>query len=101
MSDTNPDPADLLPPPAAAVLAEPPASASPVSVDPPPADPPKPARSRKPVFARVLQACAYGAINAVAEVPADEIKAAKADGLVDDNPDAVAYAKSLAAGEAA
>lgn len=48
-----------------------------------------------PVPARVLAACAYGKPDDVAEIPADEIEGAKANGQVDDHPDAVAYARSL------
>lgn len=44
--------------------------------------------------ARVLQDCAYGRCGSVAQVPAGEIEAARASGLVDDHPDAVAYASA-------
>lgn len=54
-----------------------------------------------PVEARVLQACCYGAAGAVATIPASELAAAQADGLVDGHPDAVAYARSLSAGSEA
>lgn len=53
-------------------------------------------RAVETVQARVLQDCAYGATNAVADVPADELESAKAAGLVDDHPSAVEYALSLA-----
>lgn len=50
-----------------------------------------------PVEVRVLAACAYGQPNDVAVVPAGELAAAQADGLVDASPAAVAYAKSISA----
>lgn len=56
---------------------------------------PAPAAAVKTVKARVLSACHYGQPNDVAEVPADQVKAAEADGLIDTNKDAVKYAASL------
>lgn len=53
-----------------------------------------------PVGVRVLQACCYGACGTVAQCPAAELDAAKAAGLVDDHPDAVAYVRGLAAAPA-
>lgn len=50
-----------------------------------------------PVEVRVLTECAYGQANDVAVIPAGELAEAKGNGLVDDNADAVAYAKSLQA----
>ena len=47
------------------------------------------------VEVRVLFDCTYGKCNDVAKVPGVEIANAKADGLVDDTPEAVAYARSL------
>ena len=49
------------------------------------------------VDVRVLIDCAYGKCNAVASIPAAELSDAKAAGQVDDNPDAVEYARSLQA----
>lgn len=49
----------------------------------------------KKVKARVLANCAYGEANDLAEIDADEAKAAEADGLIDTNKAAVAYAASL------
>lgn len=49
----------------------------------------------KTVKARVLTACAYGQPNDVAEVPADQVKAAEKDGLIDTDKAAVAYAAAL------
>lgn len=59
-----------------------------------------PAAKVKTVKARVLTACAYGQPNDVADVPADQVKAAEADGLIDTNKAAVAYAASLKQPEA-
>lgn len=56
--------------------------------DPPPAAP-KPAKTVK---ARVLVCCAYGNPNDLAEVNADEVKAAEANGWIDTSKAAVAYA---------
>ena len=50
-----------------------------------------------PVAVRVLTVCSYGNANDVAVMPACEVAAARADGLVDDNPAAVAYARAVAA----
>lgn len=72
---------------------------NPDASNPPPAAPP--AAAAKTVKVRVLTACAYGNANDVGEVPAAELKAAKADGLVDDNKAAVAYAEGLLAAAAA
>lgn len=44
---------------------------------------------------RVLTACEFGQPNDVAELPADQVKAAEEQGLVDSNKEAVAYAVSL------
>lgn len=63
----------------------------------PPADDLVGQSAADPVPVRVLQDCAYGRCNAVADVPAVDLASAKAGGLVDDHPDAVAYARSLAA----
>lgn len=60
------------------------------------ANPTPEAAQALPVEVRVLQACVYGAANQVTHVPAGELAAAKADGLVDDAAEAVAYARSLA-----
>ena len=46
---------------------------------------------------RVLTGCAFGQANDVAVLDAATASQAKADGLVDDNAEAVAYAESLAA----
>lgn len=60
--------------------------------DAPLADPPP---KVKTVKVRVLQDCAHGKCNDVAEVPAGDLKQLKADGVVDDDKAAVAYAASL------
>lgn len=68
---------------------------------PAPAAAPAPApKAAKEVKVRVLTACAYGKANDVAVIPGGQLKAAKADGLVDDEPAAVAYAQSLAKAQA-
>lgn len=45
--------------------------------------------------ARLLQDCLYGACNDVVTIPAEQLAGAKEQGLCDDHPDSVAYAKSL------
>jgi len=57
--------------------------------------PPPPAIKEKNVKVRVLVACAYGQPDDVAELPAAVAKAAVADGLVDADKAAVAFAQSL------
>lgn len=59
------------------------------------APPAPPAAKEKAVKVRVLVACAYGQPDDVAELPAAVAKAAVADGLVDADKAAVAYAQSL------
>ena len=49
----------------------------------------------KTVKVRLLQDCAYGKGNAVADIPASDLKQLKADGVVDDDKAAVAYAANL------
>lgn len=49
----------------------------------------------KTVPVRVLTVGAYGEPNDVIDLPANQLKQAKADGLVDDEKSAVAYARSL------
>jgi hypothetical protein len=49
------------------------------------------------IAARVLAACQLGPGDAVVELSAEEAAQFKASGLVDDHPDAVAYARSLQA----
>ena len=44
---------------------------------------------------RVLTECIYGKANDIAELTEAEIKSAKESGIVDDHPDAVAYAESI------
>ncbi len=44
---------------------------------------------------RLLQDCQHGVCNDVAEIPATELKQLKADGVVDDDKAAVAYAVNL------
>lgn len=44
---------------------------------------------------RLLQDCAHGKCNDVADIPASELKQLKADGVVDDDKNAVAYALTL------
>ena len=58
-----------------------------------PLSPPVKARSVK---ARVLVDCVFGAPNAVVALSAAEAKGAQADGLVDTDKAAVAYAEALA-----
>ena len=53
------------------------------------------------VEVRVLRDCTYGLWGEVAQIPADLVATAEADGMVDSHPDAVAYAKLLQAGQAA
>lgn len=48
------------------------------------------------VEARVLRDCIFGLWGEVAEVPAELLPTAEADGLVDSNADAVAYAVAYA-----
>ncbi len=48
------------------------------------------------VKVRVLTTCSLGQANEVIELSAEEAKAAVGAGLADDNPDAVAYAETLA-----
>ena len=67
----------------------------------PPASDPATQPDLAPVEVRVLTACTYGNANDLAILPASHVAAARADGLVDDNPAAVAYAKSLASDAAA
>lgn len=45
--------------------------------------------------ARVLVDCAYGNVNDVVELTAEQLQEAIASGQVDNDPDAVAYALSL------
>lgn len=45
--------------------------------------------------ARLLQDCLYGACDDVVIIPVDQLAGAKEQGLCDDDPDAVAYAKAL------
>ncbi|HQR22394.1 MAG TPA: hypothetical protein PKV98_16120 [Burkholderiaceae bacterium] len=57
------------------------------------------AKAKTPVTAavvavRVLSACALGPVNAVVDLTQDEAEHWKAAGVVDDDPDAVAYARS-------
>lgn len=55
----------------------------------------KDAQSVKTTAARVLAVCEYGQPNDVVDLPASKLKQAKAEGLVDDDKAAVAYARSL------
>ena len=45
--------------------------------------------------ARVLLDCAYGKVDEVIEIAAEDLAAAVASGHVDTHPDAVAYAESI------
>jgi len=54
-----------------------------------------PASKVKSTRARLLQDCVYGVCNDVADIPNAELKQLKADGVIDDNKEAVAYALSL------
>lgn len=58
--------------------------------------PPAAKKPGKTVKARVLKSCAYGECNDLAEVDADDVKAAEATGLIDTSKAAVAYATKLA-----
>jgi hypothetical protein len=49
-----------------------------------------------PVAVRVLRDCHLGKVDDVVELDAETLEPAKADGCVDDHPDAVAYIQSLA-----
>ena len=49
------------------------------------------------VKARVLTSCMYGAPDDVAEMSEDDILTGMEAGLLDSNPDAVAYAEGLKA----
>jgi hypothetical protein len=51
------------------------------------------------IKARVLTECGYGAPDDVVETDASDIAIGVESGLLDSNPDAVAYAESLKAGE--
>ncbi|MFN7725159.1 MAG: hypothetical protein ACK5QH_08830 [Rubrivivax sp.] len=59
-----------------------------------------PAPKVKTTRVRVLVKCQYGEPNDVADIPATELKQAKADGAVDDDKAAIAYALSLKTGDA-
>lgn len=47
------------------------------------------------IKARVLLSCPLGPAGSVVELPADEIAEGETAGMLDSNPDAVAYAESL------
>ena len=49
------------------------------------------------VKARVLLSCQFGPAGGVVELPADEIAIGEIAGMLDSNPDAVAYAESIQA----
>lgn len=49
-----------------------------------------------PIKARVLTTCRYGNANDVVTLDVAEAQAAQDEGLVDTNPDAVAYAEIIA-----
>lgn len=61
----------------------------------------KPAGTEPEVVAlvkvRVLTQCIYGPANAVASLLPEEVESAQNSGLIDSDPDAVAYAESLTA----
>lgn len=59
-----------------------------------------PAPKVKTTRVRVLAECQFGKPNDVADIPVADLKQAKADGLVDDDKAAVAYAHSLKASKA-
>lgn len=66
------------------------------------AEPPLSAKKpSKTVKARVLVGCAYGNPNDLAEVDSDEVKAAEANGWIDTDKAAVAYAAKAAKAAAA
>jgi hypothetical protein len=52
-------------------------------------------KAAKTIAVRVLCHCAYGAPDDMASLPATELQAAKEAGIVDDHPEAVAFAKTL------
>lgn len=62
---------------------------------PPPVKPGKAPKAEAPTKVRVLVDCALGNVNDVVELAAGQAKAAAAQGLVDTDPAAVAYAQSL------
>lgn len=49
-----------------------------------------------PIKARVLTSCRYGNANDVVTLDVPSAQAAQDEGLLDTNPDAVAYAESIA-----
>jgi hypothetical protein len=51
--------------------------------------------SNDPIKARVLTTCHLGNANDVVTLDAATAQAAQDDGLIDTNPDAVAYAESI------
>lgn len=53
------------------------------------------------VKARVLSVCVYGVPNDVVALSSEDAGKAQADGSIDATPEAVAYAESLIAAEAA
>lgn len=53
-------------------------------------------KAAKTTPARVLQACSLGKPDEVVDVPNDELKGLEAEGLVDSNKAAVAYARNQA-----
>lgn len=48
-----------------------------------------------PVEVRVLADCVWGKVNDVVQLGGSDLEGAIALGMVDDHPDAVAYAKTL------
>ena len=52
-------------------------------------------KGNKTTRVRILVACEHGKCNDVADIPTSELKQLKADGVVDDDAAAVAYAHSL------
>lgn len=89
---TPPNPAPVVSPADAGT--PPAAEASPPSA-PEPSDAPADADTGELVEARALVSFADNVVNDVVTGSADEIAALVADGLVDDDPEAVAYAYSL------
>jgi hypothetical protein len=69
--------------------------APPPGEPPTPTPPPAPTKAAKLTSVRVLADCAYGKANDIAQLAGDDLKNAIAQGNVDDDKDAVAYAKSL------
>lgn len=67
---------------------------------PPAKDPRSKSKAQGSVEVRVLQACDHGDVNDVVTIGKEDLAGAKSLGLVDDDPEAVKYARSLKKTEA-